>query len=188
MNVKPIVTLFFFILSVSVFGQQDSQNNSNYYSSSNDDNELRVNLLMSILGLPEVNYERYISENMGVGVAVAISVEKIKDMSLRNMVLPYYRIYFGDKKASGFFIEGNMALANQKEYTYAYAYDPNGNYVENRTGNKSSTNFGFGAAIGFKLLARSDVSGELYLGAGRFFGNSIDAAYPRVGICIGKRF
>jgi len=28
---------------------------------------LRINLLMAIMGLPELNYERYISDNMGLG-------------------------------------------------------------------------------------------------------------------------
>jgi hypothetical protein len=100
------------------------------------------------------------------------------------MFLPYCRVYFGEKKANGFFIEGNMAMVSQKEQVNYY--DFNGNYFGQ--GYNSATSFGFGAAIGFKLLTRGGVTGELYLGAGRLFGDPIDRAYPRCGICIGKRF
>lgn len=176
------------LLPLGVFAQQNRSDSGSDYLDQSDDNELRMNLLSSILGLPELNYERYLSANMGVGVSVAVSVEKMKNMSLRSMILPYYRIYFGDQKACGFFIEGNMALVGQKEPMYSYAYDSTGDYVNIQTGTRSATNFGFGAAVGFKLLTRGGVTGEVYLGAGRLFGNPIDGAYPRAGVCIGKRF
>ena len=140
--------------------------------------------MMSIAGMPEINYERYLSESMGVGMAVAFSIENAKDMHLRSMALPYCRIYFGQKRDDGFFIEGNMAMVNQQEEITESINNGTGQI----TTTNSSTNFGFGAATGFKLLARGGVTGEVYLGVGRLFGNSISGAYPRCGLCIGKRF
>ena len=54
---------------------------------------------------------------------------------------------------------------------------------------EKTTNFGMGAAVGFKLLTRNNYVGELFAGAGRLFGDSLDfEMYPRLGLSIGKRF
>ena len=79
-----------------------------------------------------------------------------------------------------------MAVINQKE-NISLDYYNGSNWIYSNSTN-TSTSFGFGAAVGFKLVTRGGVSGELYLGAGRLFGDPITAAYPRCGICIGKRF
>jgi len=193
MNCKAIISIAFLVLSVSVFGQKENTSNNvpaSQTESSNDSyqNELRINLMMAILGLPELNYERYISDNMGVGLAVAISVEKASTMSTRSMFTPFYRLYFGNKKASGFFIEGNMAVVGQNQTSSNYVYDQNGITYQTIVTTRSTTNFGFGAAIGAKFLARNGFVGEVFVGGGRLLGESIDQAYPRVGICLGKRF
>jgi len=193
MNYKAIICIAVLVFSVSVFGQKENTSNkvpASQTDSSNDSyqNELRINLMMAILGLPELNYERYISDNMGVGLAVAISVEKASTMSLRSMFTPFYRLYFGNKKASGFFIEGNMAVVGQNQTISNYVYDQNGITYQTIVTTRSTTNFGFGAAVGAKFLARNGFVGEVFVGGGRLLGESIDQAYPRVGICLGKRF
>jgi len=193
MNYKAIISIAVLVFSVSVFGQKENTfvKVPAYQADSlkgSDKNELRINLLMSILGLPELNYERYISDNMGVGLAVAFSVEKSSSMSIRSMFTPFYRLYFGNKKASGFFIEGNMAVVGQNQINSNYSYDQNGNVYQTIVTTRSTTNFGFGAAIGAKFLARNGFVGEVFVGGGRLLGESIDQAYPRVGICLGKRF
>ena len=193
MNCKAIISIAVLVLSVSVFGQKENTSNNvpaSQTESSNDSyqNELRINLMMAILGLPELNYERYISDNMGVGLAVAISVEKASTMSLRSMFTPFYRLYFGNKKASGFFIEGNMAVVGQNQTSSNYVYDQNGITYQTIVTTRSTTNFGFGAAVGAKFLARNGFVGEVFVGGGRLLGESIDQAYPSVGICLGKRF
>ena len=193
MNCKAIISIAVLVFSVSVFGQKENTSNNvpaSQTESSNDSyqNELRINLMMAILGLPELNYERYISDNMGVGLAVAISVEKASTMSLRSMFTPFYRLYFGNKKASGFFIEGNMAVVGQNQTISNYVYDQNGITYQTIVTTRSTTNFGFGAAVGAKFLARNGFVGEVFVGGGRLLGESIDQAYPRVGICLGKRF
>jgi hypothetical protein len=39
-----------------------------------------------------------------------------------------------------------------------------------------------------KFITKNNLLGEVYLGAGRLFGNSQSGAFPRVGITLGKRF
>jgi hypothetical protein len=183
-----LITLSILALSMNLF----SQTNSESTKKSCDNNEIRLNVASPIFGLPEINYERYITDNMGVGLTAAISLEK-KDMEMLWMLLPYYRIYFGEKKASGFFIEGNMALVREYEDN---TYLNNSYYSSYYYGSESSeiikprsfNTFGCGAACGYKFLTRNGVTGEICLGAGRLFGNTILHAYPRIGVCIGKRF
>jgi hypothetical protein len=160
-------------------------------------NEIRLNVAYSIAGFPEVNYERFLEDNMGLGIAAAISLEKAEDMANRWNIMPYYRLYFGNKKASGFFIEGNMTVWGQRQIGEYYTWDT---LTYNITSyDKSFVNFGMGAALGVKLLARNGFIGEVYAGGGRLFGNreaaiskdysiSATAGYFRLGICIGKRF
>ena len=189
MKYKISICIAVLFLSINVFGQNETTvtNTTDPQAKSlmmSDNNELRINLLMSIIGLPELDYERYIADNMGVGLAVAFSLDTPENMSTRSIILPYYRLYFGSKKANGFFIEGNMAIVGQREITYS-----NGYYSTDGTSfSHSSTNFGFGFAAGEKFLTRNGFIGEVYLGVGRLFGESINGAYPRVGVCLGKRF
>ena len=177
---NKILTAFIFLFgSISTFAQQ-KDNSLN--------NELKFNVPMAIYGLPEVSYERIVEDNMGVGISLSIAVDKSynydngKGINERAIVCPYYRLYFGQKKAAGFYIEGNMAIARQKEL----------NTPDYTTGNKiattTTTGFGFGAALGIKLLTKNNFTGDFYAGWGRLFGENIYNGYPRLGICIGKKF
>lgn len=164
---------------------EKKQNNANETGK----NELKVNLLTSILALPEISYERIIEDNMGVGISLSAGIGDDDDFSeYRFLAIPHYRLYFGKKRAAGFFIEGNAAVGAIRENNYQFYDDVIGNY---RTPiNKSPViNFGLGAAVGAKFLTRNGFTGEIYGGVGRFLGNnrSIEA-YPRIGITLGKRF
>ena len=149
--------------------------------------EIKINLLTSILSLPEITYERFLDDNMGVGMAISFGIANENGYSdYRFLAIPHYRVYFGKEEATGFFIEANTALGYLHErnfyYTDNFVYDEYDNY-------KAKFNFGLGAAIGAKFLTRNGFIGEIYAGAGRFLGDqrSIDA-FPRIGITIGKRF
>jgi hypothetical protein len=186
MKYKISICIAVLFLSINVVGQTETTvtNTTDPQAKSlkvSDDNELRINLLMSILGLPELNYERFIADNMGIGLAVAYSLDTPENMSLRSIILPYYRLYFGSKKANGFFIEGNMAIVGQNEISYNSSLDGS-------SSSRTTTNFGFGFAAGEKFLTRNGFIGEVYLGLGRLFGESISGVYPRVGVSLGKRF
>lgn len=141
-------------------------------------NEIRLNSASSIYGVPEINYERFCADNLGVGLATSITLLDSKDLKQRYSILPYARIYFGEKPASGFFFEANTAILGQ-EYTVVSGQD-NASILRTRVG--------FGAAIGVKLLAKNGIVGEVYSGGGRRFGDGPDGAFLRIGVCIGRRF
>ena len=153
-------------------------------------NELKLNLAYTIAGFPELNYERILKDDRSVGVAVLVGVEKNAEYSFG--LIPNYRVYFGNKKANGFFIEGNAAvISHLREYIdydfLARTSFPAG-YQPYATIAKTYTNFGLGAAAGAKFLTKNGFVGEVYLGFGRLFGNNNAGGYPRAGVTIGKRF
>lgn len=155
-------------------------------STLNGDNEIKLNLLYTVLGLPEINYERIIANDMSVGGAVLFGLGD--DSNFNFGVIPNFRVYFGGKKASGFFIEANAAILSIKEYNYMVNFDSMGFPTWLKSTEKKSTNFGLGAAAGGKFLTKSGFVGEAYFGLGRIFGNDYEELYPRFGITIGKRF
>jgi len=147
--------------------------------SQSENNEFKVNILYTAIGMPELSYERLISDNSSVGASLAFSLDKKEDMDLRLSFTPYYRMFFGQKKAAGFFIEANSIVVNYVDTIY---YDGTSSKYETRTG------FGLGAAAGAKFLTKNNLIGEVYGGVGRVFGDNSLGAYPRFGITLGKRF
>lgn len=149
-------------------------------------NELKFNLLLAISGMPEFTYERLIEDNMGVGVSLLFGLDNKVDTKFA--LTPHFRVYFGSKKANGFFIEGNANVVTSKSHDIYYYNNNNSTMVAG----KEITNLGLGAAIGGKFITRNGFLGEAYLGASRLFDNNSgyygDEAFPRIGITLGKRF
>lgn len=145
--------------------------------------EIRLNLLTAVLGIPEVNYEYFVQDNFGVGIALQAGLEDFTDMSYRAGAIPYGRLYFGHMPNSGFFIEGSAGLIYEKFYE---TYIIQGQRLEPQL--KKEKNLGLGVAVGYKFLAKNNWVGDIQIGAGRIFGHTDFGAYPRFGISIGKRF
>ena len=163
---KKLITIFAVFCSTLAFSQSEN-------------NEFKVNILYTAIGMPELSYERLISDNSSVGASVAFSLDKKEDMDLRFSFTPYYRMFFGQKKAAGFFIEANSIIVKYVDTIY---YNESTNTYETKTG------FGLGAAAGAKFLTKNNLIGEVYGGVGRVFGDNSLGAYPRFGITLGKRF
>ena len=163
---KKLITIFAVFCSTLAFSQSEI-------------NEFKVNILYTAIGMPELSYERLISDNSSLGASVAFSLDKKEDMDLRFSFTPYYRMFFGQKKAAGFFIEANSIIVKYVDTIY---YNESTNTYETKTG------FGLGAAAGAKFLTKNNLIGEVYGGVGRVFGDNSLGAYPRFGITLGKRF
>jgi hypothetical protein len=83
-------------------------------------NEVRIQLIESLYRAnPAMSYERILTNLSSAGVYIKyhidnnlIDYEDESDYLIKNMVMPYYRIYFNNKKGSstGTFIEGNCAF------------------------------------------------------------------------------
>ena len=158
------------------------------FHSFGQNNEVKFNIVSAIAGYPELTYEKIIDDNISIGASAAVSVEKAEDMLSRYSLTPYSRLYFGKKKSNGFFVEANMTLKGQRDLYYYGILDSSYNVVGTAKNDKRSTSFGFGAAIGVKLLTKKSAFAEIFAGGGRLFGSPIIDGYFRGGITIGFRF
>ena len=180
---KSLLTLSLIFGVTVAFCQSESKNTE---AKDAGNNEIKINLLNAIIGMPEITYERLFKDNTAVGLSILVGVDD--NIDYKFGFIPNYRIYFGSKRASGFFIEANSAVMVVDSYDYIY-YSDNSSYLYGSSVNKTSTRFGLGAAAGGKFLTKNGLIGEIYGGVGRFFGKNREIdAYPRIGISIGKRF
>ena len=96
-------------------------------------------------------------------------------------MLGLYRLYFGKQPVNGFFLEGDMGIisGNYDNYVYTFPYDIRKTYIS----------FGVGIALGWKWhIEKSNIVLDIFGGAGRLLSEKHDGVYPRMGICVGKRF
>lgn len=146
------------------------------------DNELKINAAYLLGGFAEITYERILSEDSAIGLSVGFALDNIIDY--RFGIIPHYRLYFGKKRAAGFFAEGNAAFYSECSFCSTSDFSPS-TY-------DSSTEFGagLGLALGGKFITKKGWTAELFVGLGRNFVNNdlLDDVYPRSGLLIGKRF
>ena len=162
-------------------------------------NEVRLNLLAPVaFKAVSLEYERSTAKvkDLGFGAAVSASFAHTGDFEATVFptfgVMPYARWYFGGKKLaatrlnSGFFIEANTAI-NYHRYT-RNSYK--GYYEEPTTETKQGASWGIGLGGGWKLVSRSNWSGEISLRAGRNLvkGDGADDMYVYPAISVGYRF
>ncbi|MFK8060071.1 MAG: DUF3575 domain-containing protein [Polaribacter sp.] len=148
-------------------------------------NEFKVNAAYLIAGFPEFTYEKRLNNEASLGITLGFSINNNNGNEENNnaysfSVIPYYRIYFGEKPSAGFFIDGNLALYSQKQRK--------GDFFSNAK--EGGTGLGIGFNVGKKYTTKKGWVGELSMGITRTLINAdkIDLIYPRAGIIIGKVF
>lgn len=142
-------------------------------------NEIKTNLLNDLFRIVTLNYERLLNEESGIGLNLAVIA--IEDSDANLTISPYYRLYFGNKPAAGFYVEGTGTFITYKSSII--------------DGDDGITG-GIGLAAGTKLLTKKGWVFEVFGGLTRvfldsdIFGNDGGSgfAYPRLGLSIGKRF
>ena len=144
-----------------------------------------------LAGMPEFTYERVLNRDSALGVSVAVSL--VEDPFYDFAITPYYRLYFGKKIASGFFIELNSSFYSEEERDnedYVYIDSEFDSYYTYVTTASTGSKLGLGVAVGTKLMLKRGWFGEIFGGAGRNFinTNDISSVYPRGGITLGRRF
>ena len=155
-------------------------------------NEITLNALTLIAsGWIDVSYEYLINKEASFGVDVQFGFDENSNFdSYRNFsITPNYRVYFSNKYARGFFIEGFGMLHRYKDLYYDIETDGTYNNIE-----KNITEFSLGVSVGGKWVTKSGFVAEIFGGIGRNILNNSDDSYDpievagRVGISIGKRF
>ena len=182
---KITLTALLLISSVLLFAQQN-----NNYSEMN--NELKLNM-SNLIGFKwlDVGYERILNEESSIGFGTLVSLDTSIDGldEYRTFSLtPYYRHFFSNKYAQGFFVEAFTMIHSGKfdDYYYDdYYYD---NYDPSLKDHKY-TDLAVGISVGGKWVTRRGFVAEIYAGIGRdMLDNSDIEVVGRGGVSIGYRF
>jgi hypothetical protein len=169
------VFLFLIVLSFNFQAQSQEEKLPN--------NEIKINVIYLIVGIPEIGYERILNNNSSVGADFLFSI--VKEYNFKFAFTPHYRYYLGEKRAAGFFVEG-FGMVNTISSDYYYDDYPNGNYEDE----ENNTDFALGVSVGGKFITKNKgFIFEVYGGIGRNLINSNSTVIvPRFGLTFGKRF
>ena len=150
-------------------------------------NEIKLNAFYLIsLSLAEVQYEYLINEESSFGVNILFSLTRDNREigNILNFALtPYYRKYFSEKYAEGYFVEG-FGILNSGEEDVNSSISPSDPLPPERY-----TDFALGISLGKKWVTKRGFTAEIFVGAGRnlFSSNSPEFVF-RGGISLGYRF
>lgn len=177
-----ILVFITFFVSMSIDAQTKNTSPQSIQESVNvsadeSNNELKINGLWLILGAFDISYEYLLNEESAVGLEVYIPFDDEVNDEIQYYISPYYRKYFGNTYAAGFFIEG-FAMLNSTERRIFTSED---DFV---------TNLALGIGLGGKWITNSNFIGEINFGIGRnLLNNDSDYEFlPKLGFTIGYRF
>ena len=190
MKMKKLVLLIVCCCSTIAVAQEES-----LPQDTNKKNEVTLNALTLVAsGWIDVSYEYLINKESSFGVDLQFGFDENNNVdTYRNFsITPNYRVYFSNKYARGFFIEGFGMLHRYKDLYYDIETDGTYNNIE-----KNITEFSLGVSVGGKWVTKSGFVTEIFGGIGRNLLNSNnnddDGFDPiniagRIGVSIGKRF
>lgn len=173
---KKLVLIVSLFCAVSTFAQTADE-----MKQAPPKHEVKGNALFLVFGIFEAGYERLLNEESGIGIVGTVPLRS--DVDLNYAIEGYYRYYFGEKYAAGFFAEGFAMLNNSRdEYTIPFSW---------AVQTKTYTDLAMGIGIGGKWVSKRGVLLELNVGFGRqlFHGSERSTEFiGKGGITVGYRF
>ncbi|WP_308556514.1 hypothetical protein [uncultured Porphyromonas sp.] len=164
-------------------------------------NEVRLNLYAPLpFQAVALEYERALALDVGVGVMASayFGPNRFNVVFFPTAgVMPYGRWYFGGvlfsmkKPNAGFFLEANSSIAyNDNLRNVHYEYSSETEKWEKQIEERSGVSWGIGLGGGFKLVTRSNWSGEISCRLGRNIVkvSKWNIAYIYPAISVGYRF
>jgi len=163
--------------------------------------EIKANAFnLIIFKAVDFSYEYLIDSESSVGASVLFNLQNQEDVDESNSpyynetfaFTPYYRRYFSNKYAWGFFLEVFVMYNVQEDFIGDdYYYDNiNDGYVD--TLGETSNNFAIGMSGGGKFVSKKGFVFEMYGGIGRNLSQSNNDVgteiVPRLGAALGYRF
>jgi hypothetical protein len=171
------ITLIALLLVMSWQINAQSENISDF-----DRNELKLDVVHILFSMVKAEYEYWLNDWSSIGLVglynFGSGLFNGGEPLWRTKVLGTYRLFFSKNPMQGFFLEGTAGIIS-------------GSTVDTWLGGKPEkyTAFGAGIAIGWKwYIPKSGITLDLTYGAGRLFNNDDPLFYPRMGVCVGKRF
>ena len=147
---------------------------------------------IELIAVPALNisYERLLNESAGLGINGLFYFDNNDDDHTMSQISPYYRMYFGKKYASGFFVEGFVPITVSTDTIYEYNYGPGYSYTSPKE--ETISTVGIGIGFGGKWVARKNIVFEASTGIARRFGIDPDSDVSNITgkgmLGIGYRF
>ncbi|WP_139956888.1 DUF3575 domain-containing protein [Flavicella sediminum] len=158
-------------------------------------NEIKVDAFDLIVTKSlEVSYEKILNEDNSIGLSVFVPISEAQEVTdysrLRFSSTLFYRVFFSEKHAKGFFVEGFGMFNSKDNETQTY------NHSIDRFEYENTKDFALGISIGGKWVTKRGFTAEMSIGVGRNlfanenndFRSDEENLVTRGGISIGKRF
>lgn len=174
------------IILFSFFAVKAQNINDNIVNPYEKKNEVILNLVSSLMGGINASYERHLNKKSSLGIFGFYIYDNSKEKDMNYSISPYYRMYFGKKYASGFFVEGFgmiMSIDGEKNYNTPAKLT--------FTENPSVINLSLGAGFGWKGVTKSGFIYGANLGYGKMLFNADKTDHDIVakfGLNLGYRF
>ncbi|SFJ82651.1 DUF3575 domain-containing protein [Myroides guanonis] len=150
-------------------------------------NELILDLIGPLLsGGINASYERHLNKKSSLGVTLCYIYDNTKETDMNYSISPYYRMYFGKKYASGFFVEG-FGMVHSTDGKKIYDTVEKLTFTEN----PSVINLTIGVGLGWRGVAKSGFTYGANLGMGITFLNADKTDHDHVAkfsLNVGYRF
>ncbi|EMY81991.1 hypothetical protein ES731_05550 [Psychroflexus gondwanensis] len=174
---KKILFAIVIFCSLNAFAQSEST------FSYTEFHEPKINVGYLILGNFDVTYEYLLNEESGVGVNLMVPFDDYVEWNINYNLTGYYRFYFGDNYADGFFGEVFANLNSVEDRIE----------VEGVRQDKDITDLALGFSGGYKLVSSGGVVLEVFLGGGRNLFSEYNSERNfdfvlRAGLNVGYRF
>ncbi len=165
---KKLLLTASLIIAVSFQAQETSE------TSAERQNDIMISPIELIAGPAlNVSYERLLNRNSGIGINAVVLLDKeTADSGITSQIAPYYRMYFGKKYASGFFVEAFVPITMSNDSYYNFIYDPQFGVVGSNYNTEKNTTVGIGVGFGGKWVVRNNIIFEASIGIARRFGMS----------------
>ncbi len=174
------------ILLFSFFVAKAQNKNDTIVNPYEKKNEVILNLIGTLAGGINASYERHLNKKSSLGISIFYVYDNSKEKDMNYSVSPYYRMYFGKKYTSGFFIEGFgmvMSIDGKKIYDTPEKIT----FIEN----PNVINFSIGAGLDWKGITKSGFIYGANLGWGKMLFNADKTDHDQVakfGLNLGYRF
>ena len=168
-------TLFLLLVSAFAFSQEKEKESPQDILKRH---EIKINALALVAGeVIDGSYEYLINEESSFGSSFSVGFGNETDLDYA--ITPFYRRYFSNKFARGFFVEGFGTYFSGKDRDIDQSYEE----AETITG------LALGISIGGKSVSKRGFTAEILLGIGRnFMDSEFTEAIGRIGISLGYRF
>lgn len=156
--------------------------------SSERQNDIMLSPIELVLGASlNLSYERLLNKDMGIGINGIFVFGDQGAGVIDTQISPYYRLYFGKKYASGFFVEAFVPITTSTDSRYIFVDGPG--YFNPTYKDVTETTIGGGIGFGGKWVARRNIIFEASAGIARRFGSEGSAEATLKGMLgIGYRF